>query len=172
MKKCIFGLCILGLTNLIYAQNELAMTTTHLSENSSTTSKVTNEKYLNFGHATNQQLAASIKKLQKVAADYDITKERVYSNNKSITYDVVIEANGNYIKAVYDYKGIIISSEEYYEDIKVPFDLGCRLAKEYPGWSFDKNNCRISYSEQGEATFTYNLKLKRGNTSKSITRTL
>jgi hypothetical protein len=41
MKKCILGLCILGLTNLIHAQNELAMAITNIDEITNKTSKPT-----------------------------------------------------------------------------------------------------------------------------------
>nr|WP_321226245.1 hypothetical protein [uncultured Psychroserpens sp.] len=172
MKKCILGLCLLGLTNLIYAQNDIAMATTNDTEVTyKTTATVSNAQYLNCSYNNNLQLAARIQKLQKIAADYDVTKDRIYSKNKSITYDVVFEANDNYIKAVYDHNGTIISSEEYYEDVRVPYELGKQVAQEFPGWSFNLNNCVISYAKTGEAVLTYTMKLKKGNKSKSISRT-
>jgi len=107
--------------------------------------------------------------LQKIAADYDVTKDAIYSNNKTITYDVVFEANENYIKAVFDHNGTILSSEEYYEDVRIPNALISQLAKEFPGWSFNKSNCTIIYSNEGDAKFQYTVKLKKGNKSKLIT---
>lgn len=172
MKKCILGLCILGLTNLISAQNELAMVTTDVNEITTKTSKVLeikNEQYLSSNTFDVEQSALCIKKLQKIAADYDVTKDAIYSKNKTITYDVVFEVNDNYIKAVYDHNGTILSSNEYYEDVRLPYVLILQLAKEYPGWSFDKSNCTILYSEKAEAKFSYRLKLKNGNKSKFIT---
>ena len=115
-------------------------------------------------------MAVRIKKLQKIAADYDISKESIYSKNKSITYNVVFETNENYIKAVYDHNGVIITSEEYYEDVRIPYVLTSQLAKEYPGWSFDKSNCKILYSKEEASKFTYTIVLKKGNKSKLITR--
>jgi hypothetical protein len=173
MKKCILGLCLLGLTNLIHAQNELAMATTKVDEITTKTSKTTkikNEQYLTSNTNDVLYLAACIMKLQKIAADFDLTKDAIYSKNKTITYDVVFEANENYIKAVFDHSGTILSSEEYYEDVRIPYVLSSQLAEEYPGWAFDKSNCTILYSKKGEATFTYNLKLKKGNKSKLIRR--
>lgn len=173
MKKCILGLFILGLTNLICAQNDLAMVTTNANEvnnKSLKTLAVHNSQYLNSSNLNVQNLAFCIKKLQKIAADYDIKNDAVYSKNKTITYDVVFENNANYIKAVYDYNGIILSSEEYYEDVRVPYALTNELAKEYPGWSFDKSNCTILYSKDGIARSTYNIELKKGNKTKLITR--
>tara|TARA_R110002111_G_scaffold57363_7_gene97206 strand:+ start:1920 stop:2432 length:513 start_codon:yes stop_codon:yes gene_type:complete len=170
MKKFLLGLCILGLTNLISAQNDLAMATANDNDITIKTSKIKNESYLMSNTNETKQLAVRIKKLQKIAAAYDISKESIYSKKKSITYDVVFEANENYIKAVYDHNGVIISSEEYYEDVRIPYVLTSQLAKDYPGWSFDKSNCKIFYSKEGESKFTYKIVLKKGNKSKLITR--
>lgn len=172
MKKCILGLCILGLTNLICAQNELAMSTTDLSDINIKTfksSKINNEQYIKSSLKGFKNLAAGIKKLQKIAADYDIKSESIYSNKKTITYDVVFQSNKNYIKAIYDHNGTILSSEEYYEDVRLPSELISQLAKENPGWAFDKSNCKILFSKHSEAMFIYNVKLKKGNISKLIT---
>lgn len=169
MKKCILGLFLLGLTNLISAQNDLAMVTPNVTTISSKTKTTNNAQYLKSNIKNVKHLAARIMKLQKIAADYNVKKERVYTNNKTMTYDVVFKANDNYIKAVYDHDGTIINSEEYYEDVRIPYELSGQLAKDYPGWSFDKSNCIISYSKIGETTFSYNLKLKKGNKSKRIT---
>ena len=173
MKKCILGLCLLGLTNLISAQNDFAMVTTNVDEiitKTSKTTKIKNVKYLTSNTNRVDYLAARIMKLQKIAADFDVTKDAIYSKNKTITYDVVFEANENYIKAVFDHSGTILSSEEYYEDIRIPYVLSSQLAEEYPGWAFEKSSCTILYSQDGEATFIYNLKLKKGNKSKLIVR--
>ncbi|MDN3493619.1 hypothetical protein [Winogradskyella bathintestinalis] len=173
MKKCILGLCILGLTNLICAQNDLAMVTANvdnLTAKSVKTSEINNAKYLYSSNLDAQNLALNIKKLQKIAADYDIKNDVVYSKNKTITYDVVFKDNANIINAVYDYNGIIISSEEYYENVRLPYSLTKALANEYPGWSFAKSNCTIMYSKNGEVKSTYNIKLKKGNKMKLITR--
>jgi hypothetical protein len=170
MKKFLLGLCILGLTNLISAQNDLAMATANDNDITIKTSKIKNESYLMSNTNETKQLAVRIKKLQKIAAAYDISKESIYSKKKSITYDVVFEANENYIKAVYDHNGVIISSEEYYEDVRIPYVLTSQLAKDYPGWSFDKSNCKIFYSKERASKFTYKIVLKKGNKSKLITR--
>ena len=175
MKTLVLGLCILGLTNLITAQNDISMVTTNVSDISTTTTKpptVKNELYLNTSTTNVKHLALCIKELQQVAAAYDITKEGIYTTNKSITYDVVFKTDENYIKAVYDHNGIIISSEEYYENVRIPYALSSQLAKDYPSWSFSKSHCTISYTKDGEVTYTYKLKLKKGNSSKTITRTI
>lgn len=173
MKKCILGLCLLGLTNLIHAQNELAMVITNGDEITTKTSKPTkikNEQYLTSSANDIGYLAVRIMKLQKIAADFDVTKDPIYSKNKTITYDVVFEADENYIKAVFDHSGTIISSEEYYEDVRIPYVWSNQLAEEYPGWAFDKSHCMILYSKEGNAIFNYSLKLKKGNKSKLIRR--
>lgn len=172
MKKCILGLCFLGLTNLICAQDEFAMNTSNYSDFTTKTLNVKNEKYLNYSYSDVQQLAARIKTLQKIAADYDITEARVYSKRKTVTYDVVFKTNKNFIKAIYDYKGTIISSEEYYEDVRIPYAIASELAKTYSNWSFGKSSCNILYSVEGDTSFVYNIELIKGDLTKMITRSL
>eukprot|EP01093_Parvamoeba_rugata_P004736 TRINITY_DN16559_c0_g1_i1.p1 TRINITY_DN16559_c0_g1~~TRINITY_DN16559_c0_g1_i1.p1 ORF type:complete len:108 (+),score=19.42 TRINITY_DN16559_c0_g1_i1:62-385(+) len=84
MKKFLLGLCILGLTNLISAQNDLAMATANDNDITIKTSKIKNESYVMNNSNETMHLATRIKKLQKIAATYDISKESIYSNNKSV----------------------------------------------------------------------------------------
>jgi hypothetical protein len=78
-------------------------------------------------------LDVCIIKWQKIAADLDVTKDPIYSKKKTITYDVVFEADENYIKAYFDHSGTILSCEEYYEDVRIPYVCCNQLAMAYPG---------------------------------------
>ncbi|WP_040281648.1 hypothetical protein [Psychroserpens damuponensis] len=174
MKTRILGLCLLGLANLLSAQNEIAMVTNDVTHNTykPKTVNVNNAQYLNVSFNNNDlQMAERIKKLQQIAANYDITKDPIYSTNKTVTYDVLFESNANFIKAVYDYNGDILSTEEYYEGIRVPYELSKQVAQEFPGWSFNLNRCKITYAKSGAAILTYDMLLKKGHQSKSISRT-
>jgi hypothetical protein len=173
MKNFILGLFILGLTNLTSAQHDLAMeTTSNLNVYSSKSSKIQNQHYLNLRFEVAPALALSIKSLQDVAADYDITEDDVYSKNERITYMVVFESNANYIKAVYDHNSDILKSVEYYEDVRIPTPMATEIAQSYPGWSFYKSNCIIEYTQNEATRFTYSLVLKKGTKTKTVKRTL
>ena len=174
MKTRLLGLFFLGLTHLISAQNELAMETSQFKDESFTTSAITiqNEQYLNLKYMVAQPLPVRIKTLQKVAADFDIKQASFYSENKGITYTVNFQSNVNYITAIYDTQGIIISSEEHYENVRIPYHLSVELAKDYPGWSFQAIACSLSYDQKSGTVITYAIDLRKENKSKSISLTL
>ncbi len=173
MKNLIIVFFIAGLANLTVAQENLAMNTTYdLNVHTFRSSKIQNEQYLNSRNDVAPTLALSIKRLQDVAADYDITENRIYSTNEHITYTVVFESNANYIKAIYAHDGTILESEEYYEDVRIPYSLGSEIAKAYPGWSFNNSDCTIEYTKNEATRFTYSFVLKKGTKSKRVKRTL
>ncbi|REE25937.1 hypothetical protein DFQ09_102529 [Winogradskyella pacifica] len=174
MKTCLLGLIFLGLANLSSAQNDLAMETSQFNDKDYTPRSISvlNEQYLNLELTAAQPLAVSIKKLQKVAADFDVSKDPVYSKNKSMTYTVNFQSNDNSITAIYDTKGVILSSEEYYEDVRIPLTISSQLAKDYPGWAFLNSSCTVNYEHTNGAEITYVITLKKENKSKSISLTL
>ncbi|WP_179334932.1 hypothetical protein [Winogradskyella costae] len=174
MKTCLFGLLFLGLTTLGSAQNELAMETSQFGDDkfAPRTIAIQNENYLNLELEAAQPLALSIRKLQKTAANFDVTKDPVYSKNKAITYTVNFQSKDNHITAIYDTKGIILSSEEYYEDVRIPLTLGRQLAKDYPGWAFKNSKCNVRYDHHSGSEITYTINLKMENKQKSISLTI
>ena len=167
MKKCIIGLLILGFNGIIYSQNALAITTKNTNTLTSNKTTGLNEQYLD--HMAVKSVAVSVKKLQKLAAKYDIKTQPIYSSNKSITYTVVFRDNENFIKAVYNYKGTIIRCEEYYTGIKMPYSISGQLAKEYPGWAFNKVSYSIDYSQNKPVVSEYQVELKKDKKIKSVT---
>lgn len=174
MKTCLLGLLFLGLTNLSFTQNDIAMETTALPDKDYTPRAVTiqNEDYLNLELITAQPLAVGIKKLQTMAANFDVTSEPVYSKNQSITYTVNFKSSENYITAIYDANSIIISSKEYYEDVRIPLKISQQLAKDYPGWAFLHSSCKVNYDQSHGASMTYEISIEKENKSKSITLTI
>ncbi|WP_417876467.1 hypothetical protein [Winogradskyella sediminis] len=174
MKTCLLGLLFLGLTSLSFAQNDIAMETTALPDKNYTPRAVTiqNEDYLNLELTTAQPIAVRIKKLQTMAANFDVTSDPVYSKNQSVTYTVNFKSSENYITAIYDANSIIISSEEYYEDVRIPLKISQQLARKYPGWAFLNSSCKVNYDQTNGAIMTYEISIEKENKSKSITLTI
>lgn len=173
MKNLIIAFFIVGTANFTIAQQNLAMiATSDHNVHTTRSSKIQNERYLNSRNDVAPTLALSIRRLQDVAADYNITENRIYSTNENITYTVVFESDANYIKAIYNHDGTILESEEYYEDVRIPYSLGSEIAKAYPGWSFNNSDCTINYAKNEATRFTYSFVLKKGDKSKRIRRTL
>ena len=76
MKKCIIGLFILGFNSLIYSQNALAIATNNTNTLTSTKTTGLNKQYLE--HMAVKSVAVGVKKLQKLAAKYDIKTQPIY----------------------------------------------------------------------------------------------
>jgi len=166
MKKCILGLCLLGFTNLIFAQGGFALTLGNGNKITTIKNTSLNRQYLE--HMSTKSTAFRVNKMQKLAAKYDIKAQPIYSSNKSITYTVVFQDKENYIKAVYNYRGIIIRCEEYYTDIKMPYSISGQLAKDYPGWAFNNISYSIDYSQNKAIISAYQVVLKKNKNLKSV----
>jgi|GEM_PF-3541052 len=169
MKTCILGLCLLGITNLMHSQNDLALVTPKFDQSTSHTFKTPaspNSEYLS--RMAVQPEAVKVKKLQTLVANYDIKAQSVYSKDKSITYTVVFESPDNYVKAIYDHEGNVVSCQESYTDVRMPYSISGQLAKDYPGWEFSKVEYIIEYTQYKATVLTYKVKLKKGNVSKSV----
>ncbi len=170
MKTTLFGLVFLGLTHLISAQNELAMeTSTHkIKTYKSSKVEIHNAQYLKADRQTTASFAANMKTLQQLAANYNIKKDPVYSKNKSVTYTVHFQSKANTITAIYDYKGLILRSEEHYTDVRIPYQLSVKLAKDYPGWAFYKSTCQLNYDQSEGTARRYTVQLKKDDLIKTV----
>ncbi|MCM4153563.1 hypothetical protein DHD05_18365 [Arenibacter sp. N53] len=166
MKKYILGLFIFGFTSFIYSQNTLELAANNTSTLTSKKTTSLNRQYLE--NMAVKSVAASVTKLQKLAAKYDIKAQPIYSSNKSITYTVVFQDNENVIKAVYNYKGTIIRCEEFYTGIKLPYSISGKLAKDYPGWAFNNISYSIEYSQNKPNISVYQVELKKDKKIKSV----
>jgi len=137
MKTCILGLMLLGLTNLTFSQNEVAI------NDANPNIQLTNLKTNNNVIAANQ-ISKRITAFQNVVSKYDITSKPIYTPNKPATYTVVFKEAKNIITNVYSYDGEVISSEQKFEDIRLPNIISVDILKEYPGWSINAVDCSIA----------------------------
>ncbi|OUR91905.1 hypothetical protein A9Q87_08880 [Flavobacteriales bacterium 34_180_T64] len=161
MKTSILGLLFLGLTSLTFSQNEMAFN-----------DKSTNihEETLKTGSSTIElnQISKRITAFQNVVSKYDITSKPIYRSNKSATYTVVFKEAKNKITNVYNHDGEVISGEQKFEDIKLPYIISVAILKEYPGWSINAVHCSISYEKDRGTLVSYKIKIKNGTKSKTI----
>ena len=167
MKSCLLGLLFLGFTTLAQSQNDLAMVTPSLNSsvvNSKT--KTLNSNYLKS--SAKIYSAKRAKKLQKIAASYDIKKQDVYSPNRVGTYTVNFDETSNHIKAIYDKEGTLISAEETYNNIRLPYQISRTLSKENPEWSFSQVQCKMNYEIDSDKTIIYHVTMKNGKKSKTV----
>ena len=163
MKKFLIGLFILGLTNLTFSQQQLAVV------NYNSDVAVERNKNVDFLSVfAKEDMASRIQKLQKVVADYDITSKSIFKADDPSTYKVVFKEGKNEVIAVYNQDGYMVSSEGKYVNIRLPYVIGKDLSKTYPGWRFNKNHCTIDYLESGKTNIIYTVQLEKGNRKKTV----
>lgn len=171
MKTFVIGLIAIGLTNLINAQNDLASVSNsddliYSTKISSNTSKDFNMEYLS---ETNQEgVSIIIQKLQKVVANYNIKTSEVYQPELTTTYTVNFSEDENTVVAVYNKDGEVISSNEHYQNIRLPYKISLEIAKKYPGWAFNNVQCEIVYAINNSVETKYKINLKKNRKSKNI----
>lgn len=169
MKTTLFALLIIGASNFVYAQNEIAFLNVDIEKTMTTPSKeklLLNESYF---HSFKENLVPQrVKEFQKVVAAFDIKQADVYSKNWKSTYTVVFAEGNNVIKVEYDQNGNIIKSNERYEAISLPYVLSKQIIKNYPGWGFDQVECSIDYSYEQLPEITYKVVIKNGDKKKTI----
>lgn len=166
MKTYVIGILFFGLTNLIIAQNDLALVASSNPNGYSTSSTVKNVAYLNT--VAHQDISKKIEKLQRVVANYDIQKNEVYQSKINTTYTVDFTVGDNTITAIYDKNGVLLSCNEKYQDIKMPYFISSKLVKDYPNWYIKEVQCSIKYSKSKEPNITYKVAINNGNKTKNI----
>lgn len=170
MKTTLFALLIIGATNFIYAQNEIAFmkVDTEIPEINSSKEKniMLNESY--YLSIQGNLVPQRVKEFQRVVAAYDIKEADVYSENWKSTYSIVFAEGQNVITAEYDQSGHIIKSNESYEEVSLPYILSKKVTKEYPGWGFERVNCTIDYSFEQQPEIKYTVVIKNGTKKKTI----
>ncbi|MFC4722186.1 hypothetical protein ACFO5O_07630 [Geojedonia litorea] len=166
MKTRILGIILLGVSSLLYSQNDIAALSTPSHKLTTKTKLFKNTAYLNAIHTNNH--AIKVQKLQNVVASYDIKNEQVYNAELQTTYTVEFKEGANYIKAIYNRDGQLISCLEKYNDIRLPVNLSIDLAKTYPGWEFNNVQCSISYQQNTNSKIDYQVVLKKGKKSKTV----
>lgn len=168
MKTYVMIFLFVGLTNLTIAQQSDLVAYTPSSKSAYSTSKTTlNPEYIK---TVNQlDLAMKIKVFQNAVANYDIKASDVYHPKNSDNYIVNFAEGKNHITAVYNKNGQLLTCQENYKGIKLPYDLASKLTKEYPNWGIKKVDCEIYYSnEKQQSEIVYQVVINNENKSKKI----
>lgn len=170
MKNYVIGLFILGLTNLLYSQNNLASVSVNTDTHSKSKKVIKNLDYV--AAFEKEDFAMKIKKLQNAVSNYDIRSESIYTLEPRYLYTVIFKEGRNSIIAQYNYEGILISSDEKFTEISLPLAISAKISKEYPGWEYTKTSCVIKYAQNKEALIIYKVMIKNGDKNKSIKMTI
>jgi len=166
MKTYVLGILFLGFTNLMIAQNDLAILTPSNTTVYSSSKTVLNTDYLNT--VTHQDISKKIENLQKVVANFDIQMNKIYKSKTHSNYTVDFKEGDNSITAIYNKNGELLSCEENYQAVKLPYFVSSKLSKDYPNWYIKKVQCDIKYTKNKEPKVTYKVAINNGNKTKNI----
>ena len=167
MKNYVLGFLFFGLTNLMFAQDELV--TININDHALISTHVNNTNELYLNSMTDIDMSKKILKLQDIVANYNIQLSKVYRKNSLSTYTVNFKEGNNKLIAVYDRDGQLISSQEKYQSIKLPYSLSSNLIKLNRGWGIEQVFCNIEYNKNVDAQIVYKVILKKGKETKKIT---
>ncbi|MEO6348626.1 MAG: hypothetical protein ABIO60_12035 [Aquaticitalea sp.] len=168
MKTMLMTILLIGSIKVMHSQSDMAyVEATNVTQTKNHSNGIIKEdrKYEN----ETAYLAEKSKKLQLQALNYDIKNANVYVPNLETTYAVNFTEGINKINAIYAQDGALLKSEGSFENVRVPYNIGVKLAKTYPGWEFHKTWCYSHYEMDKNTQIIYKLQLKKGNKTKMIT---
>jgi hypothetical protein len=149
---------------LVASHNRTTKTTT--PSKSILEKKIRNYDYLK--RIAQNERSLEIDRLQREAANFNLSSLAIYDKSEKSKYDVVIRSSYSTLYIKYDYLGNIISSVERYKNLKIPLNLSQEIARKYPGWRFTKSTYSVKYRNGKPLKGKYNIHLMKRGKSKHI----
>lgn len=167
MKQLAFGFLFLGLTTLMYSQNN--------NEAPDIILEAVVIKPLNLSYLRNVQEKETpviVKNLENVAARYDITEKPIFEKEFE-AYEVVFKTKKKSgttgrITATYDSKGKILNSVERYKDVLLPVTIRKAISNKYPGWIIYKDVYLVRYQNGKEARKVFRIQIRKDGKKKNL----
>ncbi len=161
--------CVFALNKLIAQQNDLALLVSNITETESLTTNSykaglakPNSIYLKENATT--QFSSIVKQWREKLANYILKDTSVFDDSEKATYCIVFKNKQVNIVADYDSNGNILSTNETYKNIKIPFELRMKISKTHPKYSFLKNSYHLTYSyRNGIEKQYYKIQVGKGN---------
>lgn len=175
MKTSILLIAYIFTLNVLVAQqNDIAFLDSNFMESINNTTNVyrsslsiPNSIYLK--ESTILQSSSIVKQWRDKLANYSLKETSVFNDSEKSTYQVVFKNKQVSIIANYDNNGKIISTNETYKNIKMPFELRNKISKSHPQYSFVKNAYHITYSDKkGTEKQYYQIQIGNGNEKKTL----
>ncbi|OMP29917.1 MULTISPECIES: hypothetical protein [Mangrovimonas] len=158
MKTLIFWVLCIALGNLGFSQTGLIEI--DLAEMNVVSNKTIHMDYLK--EITYDNTAKYIVDLESKVAKFNInTYDEFERPSEDNTYDVNFKSEKGSIIVSYDKDGNIVSTDEHFEDIKLPQEVRETVFKSHPGWFLLETDYYVNY-DYNEPTHKY-YKVKIGN---------
>jgi len=166
--------CVLTLNVINAQQNDLASLDSDIIElesikknGANASVEGTNSNYLK--ERITDQFSGIVMQWKQKIANYDLKSESIFDDSEKATYRIVFKNKQVKIIVIYSNKGEVLEAKEMYKNIKIPYELGALISKEYPGWSFAKNTYYVSYSkENGMDKQNYKVQIVNGNLKRTL----
>lgn len=167
MKTVVLGLILIGFTNLMHSQNELAYVKVDIQESVKPVkhTAINSSYYTAFNNKVSSQ---RVRKFQNLVANYDIKNAAIYASDERSSYTILFEEGGNTIEAEYNQEGKIVQCKEQFKGIKLPYTISSDIAKKYPGWGINEVWCHISYSHDSDQEIIYKVAIQNGTKMKTL----
>jgi len=167
MKTKVIGLIMLGLTNLMFAQqNFLAVNDVPSKLNKKKATIESNSTFTNAVESSDQSL--QIKMLRKKMLEFNIEDLNIYSKNDPSSYNVVLKEGKNKITVTYNQQGDILNCNEYFYDVRLPLSLQKEIIRKHPGWSFGSTKYHMIYKKNQKPKTKYKILMIKGEKTKTI----
>ncbi|MEO5788973.1 hypothetical protein [Gelidibacter sp.] len=161
MRHFFIGLCFLGLTSSVFAQDGIVFKETLKKEQVPTV--VLEAIDVDFPGYVLREFAAS---------PVEYVEKDVYVNNDVDadidTYQVSMEGNGKMIIATYNSEGKLLSTVENLKNVTPPLAVQRALLKAYPGWTISKDSYHMSNHSHGKERERYRFVLTKDGQKKHV----
>ena len=163
MKKILLGLFILGVVNLVFAQEPEYKA--QVIELEGVVLKPPNFEYL--ASVQGKHTPATVKVLERKAAYYDVKESPVYDDSYD-AYEVFFSHSDGRVIATYDKDGQIVKSFEKFKDIPVPAPIRNTVYETFPDWTISKHTYVVSYYRNRSIEKTYHFQIRKGKEKKNL----
>ena len=112
-------------------------------------------------------MSIHVKTLEQRVANCDITKSAKYDGRDDV-FTAVFKSQKGQIKATYNKEGKVLTTSEYFKNIKLPQAIRTLVFKDYPGWVLLNDSYSVSYKDTGDIKKTYKVQIGFGKTRKNF----
>lgn len=161
MKHFLIGLCFLGLTSSVFAQDGVIFKETLKKEQVPTV--VLEAIDVDFpGYVLREFAASPVEYVEKDVYVNDDVDDSVD------TYQVSLEGNGKFIIATYNGEGKLLATAENLKNVTPPLAVSRALIKAYPGWTISKDSYHMSSKGNGKDRERYRFVLTKDGKKQNV----
>lgn len=126
-----------------------------------------NYEYIN--DVQNDITPSGVKYLENIASYWDVTTSEKFEGYSVQPFEITFRSTKGSIVAQYDNKGSILSTQEKFNDVALPKEVGVSILKDYPGWDFVKTSYTLYYNRATGTKKNFKVQISRDGEKKWLT---